>query len=98
MQCDEAQALISASIDGEVSDVGAGALRQHMAACAACAGVQADFRRLSQQLKSAGREILPTRLETRVRKPWHRQRPNSAQSWSAASRGSGGLPPWRRSV
>ena len=67
MQCDEAQALISASIDGEASDVGACELRQHMAACAACAGVQSDFRRLSQQLKSAGREILPARMETRVR-------------------------------
>jgi anti-sigma factor RsiW len=67
MQCDEAQALISASIDGEVSDVSVGELRQHMAACPACAGVQSDFRRLSQQLKSAGREILPARMETRVR-------------------------------
>ena len=67
MQCDEAQGLISASIDGEVSEASAGDLRQHMAACPACAGVQADFRRLSQQLKSAEREILPARLETRVR-------------------------------
>lgn len=67
MQCDEAQALISASIDGEVSEASVGELRQHMAACPACTGVQADFRRLSQQLKSAEREILPARLETRVR-------------------------------
>jgi anti-sigma factor RsiW len=38
-----------------------------VAACPACTGIQADFRRLSQQLKSAEREILPARLETRVR-------------------------------
>jgi anti-sigma factor RsiW len=67
MHCDEAQQLISASIDGEVSNTNAEELRAHTAACAACAGVQADFRRLSQQLKSAGREILPARLESRVR-------------------------------
>jgi anti-sigma factor RsiW len=67
MHCDEAQQLISASIDGEVSNASAHELREHMAACAACASVQTDFRRLSQQLKSAGREILPARLESRVR-------------------------------
>src|SRR5262245_42933289 len=67
MRCDEAQQLISASIDGEVSDTNAEKLREHTAVCAPCAGVQADFRRQSQQLKSAGREILPARLESRVR-------------------------------
>jgi anti-sigma factor RsiW len=67
MHCDEAQQLISASIDGEVSNASADELREHTAACAACAGVQVDFRRLSQQLRSAGREILPARLESRVR-------------------------------
>lgn len=67
MRCDEAQQLISASIDGEVSDASVAKLREHTQACAACAGVAADFRRQSQQLKSAGREILPTRLESRVR-------------------------------
>jgi anti-sigma factor RsiW len=67
MHCDEAQQLISASIDGEVSNASADELREHMAACPACTGTQADFRRLSQQLKSAGREILPARLESRVR-------------------------------
>jgi anti-sigma factor RsiW len=67
MRCDEAQQLISASIDGEVSDVSAEKLREHTDSCTTCAGVQADFRRLSQQLKSAGREILPARLESRVR-------------------------------
>jgi anti-sigma factor RsiW len=67
MRCDEAQQLISASIDGEVSDASTEKLREHTQVCAACAGVQADFRRQSQQLKSAGREILPARLESRVR-------------------------------
>src|SRR5262245_55035967 len=67
MRCDEAHQLISASIDGEVSAASAEKLREHTDGCTACAGLQADFRRLSQQLKSAGREILPARLESRVR-------------------------------
>jgi anti-sigma factor RsiW len=67
MQCDEALQLISASIDGEVSGANVEELRAHVTTCTACAGVQTDFRRLSQQLKSAGREILPARIETRVR-------------------------------
>ncbi len=67
MRCDEAQQLISAGIDGELSRTNAEELREHTQACASCAGVAADFRRLSQQLKSAGREILPARLESRVR-------------------------------
>jgi len=67
MRCDEAQQLISAGIVGELSRTNAEELREHTQACASCAGVAADFRRLSQQLKSAGREILPARLESRVR-------------------------------
>ena len=67
MQCDEAQQLISAGIDGEISDANAEKLREHTEDCASCSGVQADFRRISQQLKSAGREVLPSRLEPRVR-------------------------------
>lgn len=67
MQCDEAQQLISAGIDGEISDTSAEKLREHTEGCASCLGVQADFRRISQQLKSAGREVLPSRLEPRVR-------------------------------
>ena len=67
MRCDEAQQLISAGIDGELSRTNADELREHTQACASCAGVAADFRQLSQQLKSAGREILPARLESRVR-------------------------------
>jgi anti-sigma factor RsiW len=62
MQCDEAQQLISAGIDGEISDASAEKLREHTEGCAGCSGVQADFRRISQQLKSAGREVLPSRL------------------------------------
>jgi anti-sigma factor RsiW len=67
MHCDEAQQLISAGIDGEISDTSAEKLREHTETCASCSGVQADFRRISQQLKSAGREVLPSRLEPRVR-------------------------------
>jgi anti-sigma factor RsiW len=67
MQCDEAQQLISAGIDGEISDTSAEKLREHTETCTSCSGVQADFRRISQQLKSAGREVLPSRLEPRVR-------------------------------
>ncbi len=67
MHCDEAQQLISAGIDGEISDASAEKLREHTEGCANCTGVQADFRRISQQLKSAGREVLPSRLEPRVR-------------------------------
>jgi anti-sigma factor RsiW len=67
MRCDEAHQLISASIDGEVSDANAEQLREHTESCVACASIAADFRRLSQQLKNAGREILPARLESRVR-------------------------------
>ena len=67
MQCDEAQQLISAGIDGEISDASAEKLREHTEGCVSCTGVQADFRRISQQLKSAGREVLPSRLEPRVR-------------------------------
>jgi anti-sigma factor RsiW len=89
MRCDEAQQLISAGIDGELTRTSADELREHTQACPSCAGIAADFRRLSQQLKSAGREILPSRLESRVRlalaevadapspalrgKPWIRQ-------------------------
>jgi anti-sigma factor RsiW len=67
MHCDEAQQLISAGIDGEISDTSADKLREHTETCANCTGVQADFRRISQQLKIAGREVLPSRLEPRVR-------------------------------
>ncbi len=67
MHCDEAQQLISAGIDGEISDASAEKLREHTETCTSCTGVQADFRRISQQLKSAGREVLPSRLEPRVR-------------------------------
>lgn len=91
MRCDEAQQLISASIDGEVSDTSADKLREHTAACAACAGVQADFRRLSQQLKSAGREILPARMESRVRLALTEA---AANARPAASRGR----PWLRQL
>jgi len=41
MQCDEAQALISARSDAKVSEATPADLRQHLAACPACAGVQA---------------------------------------------------------
>lgn len=93
MQCDEAQGLISASIDGEVSEASAGDLRQHMAACPACAGVQADFRRLSQQLKSAEREICRRGSKHACARRWPKRRPRRARLWFAAGHGFVNSPP-----
>ncbi len=67
MQCDEAQALLGAAVDDAVADQDVQAARAHATACASCGEALADFRRLSRQLKSIGREAVPATLEGRVR-------------------------------
>jgi anti-sigma factor RsiW len=67
MRCEEAQDLLGAVIDDAVADPEVQAARAHASACASCGEALADFRRLSRDLKSIGREVVPSALEGRVR-------------------------------
>jgi anti-sigma factor RsiW len=67
MRCDEARDLIGPSIDGEASERNVEALRAHASACADCGQALDDSRRMSLELKCAGRVVPPAGLEPRIR-------------------------------
>jgi anti-sigma factor RsiW len=67
MQCEEAQDLLGAVIDDDTADQRVQAARAHAGSCASCGEALADFRRLSRELRSVGREGVPATLEARVR-------------------------------
>lgn len=67
MRCDEARDLIGPFIDGEASASEVQALRAHADACADCGRVLDESRRLSLQLKTAGRVVAPIGLDSRIR-------------------------------
>ena len=57
MRCDEAQELITALVDGELTRDETLAIEAHLRVCEPCRGTSAAESRLKQQLKSAGREV-----------------------------------------
>lgn len=67
MRCEEAQARLGAVVDDAVVDQEVQAARAHATTCQSCGEALADFRRLSRELKSVGREAVPATLEGRVR-------------------------------
>jgi anti-sigma factor RsiW len=90
MQCDlmrdgRAQGEISAFIDGELPEPAARELGAHLQACAVCAALAADYRRLGRQLRIGGRVPASEALQTRVRAAL------SAASGIEAGAGSAGV-------
>lgn len=67
MQCDNARDLLGAYVDGELTRTEQQAVAVHVAACAECRAIVEDLQRMSQQLRTTGRETAPAGLALRVR-------------------------------
>lgn len=59
ISCDRAAELISAQLDGELSQAEAVQLKEHLARCAPCRALQADFQELHQVLLEAAAHWTP---------------------------------------
>jgi anti-sigma factor RsiW len=67
MRCEDAQDLVSAWLDNELSDADAAAIAEHEAQCQACHAYVEDLRSFSAEMGTWGREKAPPGLEERVR-------------------------------
>lgn len=83
ISCDKAAELISAELDEALSSEEAVQLNEHLAQCAACRDLQADFQRLHQALLEAAAHWQaepPEDLKRRVLKRIEREKPLSLQA------------------
>jgi anti-sigma factor RsiW len=67
MRCDRALELISPFVDGELREEDRQAVAAHIEACADCAALAVDIRRMSKAIAEVGREPAPKALFLRVR-------------------------------
>ena len=68
MNCERAETLLGAYLDGEMTAVEREALTQHLEACPSCSAALADFARLGQALRAEGRAAMPVGLTDKVRR------------------------------
>ena len=67
MRCTQSRERLSAYLDGELTPSEAGAIREHVAACADCAGEYAALAATSRQLKEGlVRYTAPDVLKARI--------------------------------
>src|SRR5262245_6295428 len=67
MRCERARDLISPYLDNELSGRDHTALATHLEACAACARLALDLRRVADSVAEGGRRPLPTTLLVQLR-------------------------------
>ena len=67
MHCEHARDLLGAYVDGELTHNEQHAVTEHVATCAECRATVEDLQRMSQQLRTTGREAMPAGLALRVR-------------------------------
>ena len=67
MNCDEAEILLHALIDGELDAGNAREVEQHIASCPRCAAALRDYREMSQAIAEAGASYTaPAALRQRI--------------------------------
>jgi anti-sigma factor RsiW len=67
MNCEEAEVLLHALIDGELDAGHARAVEDHIAGCARCAALLADYRQMSKMIAEAGpRYTAPLTLRRKI--------------------------------
>ena len=67
MNCDEAEILLHALIDGELDAGHAREVENHVAGCPRCAAALADYREMSKMIAEAGaRYTAPLELRRRI--------------------------------
>jgi anti-sigma factor RsiW len=84
MQCEQAQAEISALVDGELSGERHGAAEAHLATCVSCSALAEDYRRIGRSLKAVAYRRAPAELAERIRLQIEREegrRPLSSSGW-----------------
>lgn len=94
LSCDEALELISARLDGPLTQEETARLEEHLSACPACRTLAEDLKELHEELPQLAAQP-PAGLKEGVMDQIHTSKvtPSRARSGSGAG---GAWPPWRR--